>query len=1511
MAKKKWFQTAGLILVCHLTISACQATKEVEPEKTSVQTQTSKLTKKKATSQQAEDKKSSKSMTSDKEKSIPGVTTPTSDGFILTDQSKILSRTKDGIIVDHDGHSHFVFYSDLQGTKFAHLIPSGTQLTQPSPTSSGGSSQASAQPAAGGHHYTFNPADIVAEDALGYTVRHDDHYHYILKSSLGIQPGASVSGNNGGAANLATAGTVMPAVTADDQVGNQPSPSRGQGIAGIDYPTSDGFLFNGSGISGWTDLGLLVDHGGHLHMILKRDLARSKWAHLLPNQSTKPADSEKPVQPNQPIVVAKPSQPTSPDKPSQSTRPVESVDSNAPVAPTEPPKPEVDEEGVKRAYLAAATGLSEDQILLINTPQGPAFMYPHENHHHVVPLSKLDVTKPFDDGHHGHDKEVSKPSQPTHSEPTRPVESSEQVTSPVKTTSPAVTDETERPTTPVVSEGSEETKPVDSGETAATPVETESEVAKLPENPGSPTDTTPAEPEQPETVLEPTEVEVKRAYLAAATGLPEDKIILLNTPAGPSFMYPHGNHDHVVLLSKLDVNKPYDDGHGHHDKEVSKPSQPTHSKPAQPVRNSEQPEASVQKGFAGIDYPTSDGFLFDGTGMAGWTSAGLLVDHKGHTHILSTEAISKSKWAHLLPKKTMDTSTAPLVLSENLTKQRDSLAKQFGLKPEDLRVVTADGKVVGFEYPHEDHYDFVPVSDGENPSGLTDEDKRELTAYIRKTYGLLLGTPVNFHDGFVVFAIPHPHQDYDAKRDYYSEALDPAYDPGHVHPYAVPLSHLSVLKPTGNLELDFENELIAAAKRIGIAPSEVKIKDKKYFVLPGKDHDHYLNILTPIAGYDAYMANKLPDIKANFALGDYSKADVETEADRILAAAEEKFGSGTVEFRRVARALEAFKVNLSLPTTSTDGYLKALQSFENKHLNGLIEEETEDKVVDPLVTTYLDLSERLKGYDERTLKNYGIHSDTVISDLKTMVANKDEAGLARVATHFAAIDRSKQASSDLAPRSAYMDYFLKNLDSDKLPASLRQEVINKLIELQKISGLYRNPQKFREGLESTALLKERVKTALAAEEPAPDHANWTPYPRGFDRKEMANTVNSMRDFLIKNKEMTDEEMSEGFGKKLELFPVHPKKPTSPVVTPPAQPKPVEEVTKPTEIAKPEVEEKTPQPTPDKKQEKPISEKPADTTQPLDGNKEVNRLTELATHPKDNASDGSEIDTKLGAETQPTDETDESVKPVDKLVGSSEEPTVGEEGDTVEDSEDDGFDWSGWKPIFDIPVDNDSRVTNPEDREDTELPVWKPIFDIPVENDRSEVSEADHSEMSDLPKSDSPEETGTPTESDLKQPVEDSGRPTSEVEQPTSSNPNVTSSTEEKNEEFPTPVDDSDEDATGEASEVPEDKPLINGTSDASNEVVVTEKPLEEREQPSQPRTEAPEEGTEIARNTDTDDSFDWSGWSSILNIPEGEENGYSNLSNNFTDFENDRREREEFPVWRPLFERTTWNEDTP
>ncbi|MGQ7334311.1 pneumococcal-type histidine triad protein, partial [Streptococcus suis] len=74
--------------------------------------------------------------------------------------------------------------------------------------------------------YVFDPKDIVAEDANGYTVRHGDHYHYILKSSLG--------------------GTTHRQLTSDSrQSPTLPIVHQQEGIPGIDFQTSDGFLFDG------------------------------------------------------------------------------------------------------------------------------------------------------------------------------------------------------------------------------------------------------------------------------------------------------------------------------------------------------------------------------------------------------------------------------------------------------------------------------------------------------------------------------------------------------------------------------------------------------------------------------------------------------------------------------------------------------------------------------------------------------------------------------------------------------------------------------------------------------------------------------------------------------------------------------------------------------------------------------------------------------------------------------------------------------------------------------------------------------------------------------------------------------------------------------------------------------------------------------------------------------------------------------------------------------------------
>lgn len=176
MKTKKVIILVGLLLSSQLTLIACQSRGNgTYPIKT-------KQSRKGMTSNKIKPIKKSKK-TNKTHKGVAGVDFPTDDGFILTKDSKILSKTDQGIVVDHDGHSHFIFYADLKGSPFEYLIPKGASLAKPA-VAQQAASQGTSKVADPHHHYEFNPADIVAEDALGYTVRHDDHFHYISFADL-------------------------------------------------------------------------------------------------------------------------------------------------------------------------------------------------------------------------------------------------------------------------------------------------------------------------------------------------------------------------------------------------------------------------------------------------------------------------------------------------------------------------------------------------------------------------------------------------------------------------------------------------------------------------------------------------------------------------------------------------------------------------------------------------------------------------------------------------------------------------------------------------------------------------------------------------------------------------------------------------------------------------------------------------------------------------------------------------------------------------------------------------------------------------------------------------------------------------------------------------------------------------------------------------------------------------------------------------------------------------------
>lgn len=311
---------------------------------------------------------------------VAGVDFPTDDGFLFKNEEQILTKTDEGLVLEHDGHSHFIFYKDLVNTKWSYLVP-GHEKTR------GENSQPALQST---HHsqqfddgYVFDPKDIVAEDANGYTVRHGDHFHYIWKSSL------NQTSLHETKTLLASSETNHSRSTEHWETPQQ-NLQKKMRFPGIDYPTSDGFLFDGSGVEGQTSLGLLIRHHEHTHLIPYDHLVGSRWEHYIPQRGIK-------VVPN--ITIKK-------NEPSSSPT-VEISHKNNSETSENSKTPEQIELEKKQAYLAQLLGVAVERIQLIETPQGLSFVYPHGDHAHTILVDKVEVGKPIDDPHgdpHAHDK---------------------------------------------------------------------------------------------------------------------------------------------------------------------------------------------------------------------------------------------------------------------------------------------------------------------------------------------------------------------------------------------------------------------------------------------------------------------------------------------------------------------------------------------------------------------------------------------------------------------------------------------------------------------------------------------------------------------------------------------------------------------------------------------------------------------------------------------------------------------------------------------------------------------------------------------------------------------------------------------------------------------------------------------------------------------------------------------------------------------------------------------------
>ena len=320
------------------------------------------------------------------------------------------------------------------------------------------------------------------------------------------------------------------------------------------------------------------------------------------------------------------------------------------------------------------------------------------------------------------------------------------------------------------------------------------------------------------------------------------------------------------------------------------------------------------------------------------------------------------------------------------------------------------------------HHDAEPVK----PLAKTvesfsrDASDEEKIAYISKTYGVPLEA-IRISNGFFVFGNP-----------------DQAYDPTHIHPYAVRKEHVRLPLQTGNPELDFLNELYTTALRDGVSPYSLQVENGS-FVIPHGDHNHYIKVQTK--GYEVALKNKIPALQSTYQPGAFDEQTVLSKVDQLLADSRSLYKDQPIMQRRVELALGQFTENMKkLATNSTAGYLAALDLFNKQYIHV-------DQNVAPVETSPLD-----KKYQALVDKINTLDTDTYGLPKKDLLVHLQEAKLAQDETELAVIEAKLQALQDFRDRTGvttveYIKYFYEHVSDGRLREELRNRVAKLTWEL--------------------------------------------------------------------------------------------------------------------------------------------------------------------------------------------------------------------------------------------------------------------------------------------------------------------------------------------------------------------------------------------------------------------------------------------------------------------------------
>ena len=348
-----------------------------------------------------------------------------------------------------------------------------------------------------------------------------------------------------------------------------------------------------------------------------------------------------------------------------------------------------------------------------------------------------------------------------------------------------------------------------------------------------------------------------------------------------------------------------------------------------------------------------------------------------------------------------------------------------------------------------------------------DASDEEKIAYISKTYGVPLEA-IRISNGFFVFGNP-----------------DQAYDPTHIHPYAVRKEHVRIPLQTGNPELDFLNELYTTALRDGVSPYSLQVENGS-FVIPHGDHNHYIKVQTK--GYEVALKNKIPALQSNYQPGAFDEKAVLAKVDQLLADSRSIYKDKPIEQRQIELALGQFTENMKkLATNSTAGYLATLDLFDKQYIH--IDESVKPTETSALDKKYQALIDKINTLDT---DSYGLPKKDLLVRLQEAKLAKDEAGLA-------AVESQLQALQDFNDRTGvttveYIKYFYEHVNDGRLSDELRNKVAQltwtlyqsqsflKAAELNKLfPSIYQAKQEVEEALKAQPTTAKSTKTVLDTE----------------------------------------------------------------------------------------------------------------------------------------------------------------------------------------------------------------------------------------------------------------------------------------------------------------------------------------------------------------------------------------------------------------------------------------------